>query len=284
MPNAVGIDVSQYQSPTWPTAGLDFAIIKGAFGSHSEPTYDAHYRRATAAGIPSGAYLFCRGQDPAAQVLALLSQAPKALFYVADYEADTQGLDVSHDQMRAIIRRLQSTGKQVGAYATPGTMHDWGQDFNWYAGPFGHEPPEPWTFHQQRSGQAGGDTYNGSPDELKGWLGMPDIRVAQEALHSVRVPNETKLYDLSGQQLAQASHAMDETPSLQVTLGTSPTRYWMTTATVKGVPRPVLVKAGDVTDKGALQVGGATPAQLAQATAQGFADAKAKAIAAVQGI
>lgn len=281
---ARGIDISVHQANTPALAGLDFVIVRAAYGDYPDTRYAEHARNVRAKGLALGAYLFLRNQPPADQVATFLRVAGGADFWAVDYEKDRGHPHVTPAQTREVIRRIQSTGRKVGLYATQYTMFDAGQDWEWVADWRDEEPPKGWTFWQYRGSPLDLNLFRGSPDELREWLGMARVIIVNDDLRRIRVQADSPVYSPDGAKIDTQRQQVDRIGLARVKLGSSGTTYWATNGPVSGNRELVFIKASDVTDLGPVQVGGPSPADLEAARAAGFADARAKAIAAVQGI
>jgi hypothetical protein len=282
--NALGVDMSVWQATTPSLDGQAFAFVRAAYGDAKDNRWDQHSGNVRKAGLFLGAYLFARDQSPADQVRTFLATAPDADMWAVDYERDrTHPTDVTHPQMREIMRRIQSTGRKVGAYATPGTMHDWGQDWTWYADPGPVDAPASWSFRQRRSGVPKGNEYNGTEADLGVFLGMANLTVTSDVPHDIHIHPGSPIYDMTGRKIDTQTASADRRSGFRAHVGSGGPVYWQTTAPVSGDTLAVLVGNADVDDKGPITPG-ASAADLAAAKAAGFAEAKAKAIAAVSGI
>lgn len=68
MTRITGVDVSSYQSPTYPTSGLAFSIVKATEGTgYDNPNYAAQVACARAGGLVVGHYHYLDGTDAPAE-------------------------------------------------------------------------------------------------------------------------------------------------------------------------------------------------------------------------
>ena len=291
MARAVGIDLSAHQSHTPVLREQDFVIARACYGDYRDGVYDQHAGRTRDAGKVLGAYCFGRRQPVADQVRTFLSARPLPDFYVLDWENDVGHADMTMDQVREFIDRVQQAKGDCGLYANRSGWFRAGQDWTWIAAP-GQSPaidPStgreiPWLFRQHQSAVLGGNTFDGTSDELQEWAGMKPLRIELDELHRIALPAGTVLHDLGGKPSHPTTAARKELSNLKVRVGADPQLYWVISGKDDGRPTVLMVKAGAVTDEGRVQTGGTDPAAIAAARSEGFAEAKDKAITAVEGI
>lgn len=291
MARAVGIDLSAWQTTTPNLRDQDFVIPRACYGDARDGYYDQHAGKARELGKVLGAYCFGRRQSVADQVRTFLSARPVPDFYVLDWENDVGHPDMTMDQVREFIDRVQQAKGECGLYANRSGWFRAGQDFTWIAAP-GQSPaldPStgkeiPWLFRQHQSAVLGGNTFDGTPDELKEWAGMKPLRIELDELHRIALPAGATLYDLGGKPSHPITAARKELSNLKVRVGADPALYWVISAKEDGKPTVLMARANAVTDEGKVQTGGTDPAAIAAARTEGFTEAKDKAIAAVEGI
>lgn len=291
MDRAKGIDLSAHQSSTPPLGSQDFVIARACYGDYLDPVYQQHATRTRNAGKVLGAYAFGRRQPIADQVRALFSARPLPDFYVLDYENDVGHPDMTHDQVRAFIARVQDAKGSCGLYANQSGWFRAGQDWTWIAAP-GNDPARQdltgpiidWTFRQRQSAKLDGNLFDGTVTDLQEWIGMKPLRVTIDKPHRIAVPAGITLFDPTGTAASTYGAAGEEIANQKVRIGSGDRLYWIITAKDDGTDTLLLAPADKVQDKGPVVLGGATDAELAAQRAAGFADAKGKAIAAVEGI
>ena len=285
MADAVGPDVSVWQKQTPPLGGQDFIIVRTAYGDAVDPIAPMHIKAGRDAGLVVGGYLFARDQDPGDQVRAFLQLARPLDFWAVDHEDDRgHPSSVKHPQVRAIIRKLQTLDRRVLQYATPSTVFEAGQDGDWLAAPGQRPLDQPWRFRQHQSGVAGGNQYNGTRADLEDWLGMKRLIITDPKVRIIGLRQGIMVHDLTGQPAHALASARDERVNMQVTVGPDGPKYYVIPSALGGDPAVALVRVSDVQDKGAPAPGGASDAEVAAAHAAGFAEARDKAVAAVQAI
>lgn len=176
-----GIDVSSYQSSTFPTAGLGFVMVKATEGTgYVNPRHAAQVAHARAAGLVVGHYHFARPGDMATQVRYFLAHATPAAGDVLCL--DWEDSEVTSDWKDAWLRyvRVKAPGHRVILYCNRDFwLH---RDTTSYCGdglwiadpdaPAGHPRVEhPWTLHQYSF--AGGIDRNVArfpdPGALRAW-------------------------------------------------------------------------------------------------------------------
>lgn len=281
---AQGIDISVHQANTPALAGRDFVICRASYGDYPDTRYAEHAANVRQAGLPLGAYLFLRNQDPADQVRTFLRVSAGADFWAVDYEKDRGHPHVTEAQTREVIRRIQATGRKVGLYATQYTMFRAGQDWDWVADWRDDMPPGDWTIWQYRGSPLDLDVFRGTPQDMREWLGMARLPITNGEIHRVRIKARSPLYSPDGAKIDTTGDAVERTGLARVHLGNGGPVYWAVNTGVNGQREIAFVKLDDVVDLGELQTGGPSPAELDAARAAGFQDAKGKAIAAVEGI
>ena len=284
MGNAQGIDISAHQLHTPALRDLDFVICRASYGDAADTRYDYHAANVRQAGLILGAYLFLRNQSPADQVRTFLRVAGRADLFAVDYEKDRGHPHVTPAQTREVIKRIQSTGRKVGLYATQYTMFDAGQDWDWVADWRGERPPGDWKIWQKRGSPLDLDEFDGTAQDMKEWLGMARLVVTQDALRRVRIKAGSSVYSPSGEKIDVQGQTVERVALASVKLGSGGTSYYMVEGPVSGRREITFVKHDDGTDLGPVQVGGPSQADLAAAKSAGFDDAKSKAINAVKGI
>lgn len=281
---ARGIDISAHQANTPALAGLDFVIVRAAYGDYPDGAYPRHAANVRARGLPLGAYLFLRDQSPAAQVATFLRVAGGADFWAVDYEKDKGHPHVTPAQTREVIKRIQSTGRKVGLYATRYTMFAAGQDWDWVADWRGDPPPGDWAFWQYRGSPLDLDYFRGDADDLARWLGMARLPVTDDTLRRVRIKAGSPVYSPDGAKIDTQGRVVERVALASVKLGSGGPSYYMVEGPVSGVREITFVKHADADDLGPVTVGGPTPADVEAARVAGYGDARGKAIEAVKGI
>ncbi|OAR21923.1 hypothetical protein A8W25_28175 [Streptomyces sp. ERV7] len=113
-----GVDVSSYQSATFSTSGLDFAIVKATEGTgYINPKMREQAEHARAAGLVVGFYHFLRPGSMRAQAAYFVEQASSIegdpLF--ADWE-DAGVSCADKDAFLAEVKRLRGSTHRVGLY------------------------------------------------------------------------------------------------------------------------------------------------------------------------
>jgi hypothetical protein len=197
--NAFGYDVSHWQDATPSLAGLDFLIARATIGTTPDEMYPIHRANARKDGIFFGAYHFGdSGTTAAAQVAAFLKVAGDADFYVLDHEGNRE---MTSAQAKAFIAGVQAAKGRAGLYHSLSGFPDFGQDFNWIA-LWASTPPAslPWTFWQFGGSPLDHDVFNGSPAELRAFVGgdMAPAPITDETPKMVSKADGTPWYDLDG--------------------------------------------------------------------------------------
>ncbi|MET4925327.1 glycoside hydrolase family 25 protein, partial [Streptomyces sp. PSRA5] len=113
-----GVDVSSYQSSSFSTKGLQFAVVKATEGtSYLNPRMKAQASHAREAGLVVGFYHFLRPGSVTAQAKYFVEQAAEQagdpLF--ADWE-DADVSCASKDAFLAEVQRLRGADHRVGLY------------------------------------------------------------------------------------------------------------------------------------------------------------------------
>lgn len=281
---ARGIDISVHQANTPALAGLDFVICRASYGDYPDTRYAEHAANVRARGLMLGAYLFLRNQPPADQVATFLRVSRDADFWAVDYEKDKGHPHVTPEQTREVIRRIQSTGRKVGLYATQYTMFRAGQDWDWVADWQQDEPPGDWMIWQYRGSPLDLNVFRGDADDMRRWLGMARLPVTNPDPHRIRIQANSPVYSPDGAKIDTQSAVVERVGLARVHLGNGGATYWAIINPMGGGRELSFVKVSDTSDLGELQIGGPTPADVAKAKADGFADAKTKAVNAVKGI
>lgn len=133
VPMAEGIDVSFYQSQVdWGLLDVDFAIIKAGQRDYTDPKFEQHYKAATAAGIPVGAYWFGEAKTVAeAQKEAdcfIERLRGKQFAYPVYYDVEEGMLNTDAKTLTAIVKaflkRVEAAGFWVGLYMSGFPMRD----------------------------------------------------------------------------------------------------------------------------------------------------------------
>ena len=132
-PMKQGIDVSFYQSQIdWAALDVDFAIIKAGQKDYTDPKFEQHYKGATDAGIPIGAYWFCEAKTVAeAQKEAecfIERLRGKKFAYPVYYDVEEGMLKTDAKTLTAIVKafleRMEAAGFWAGLYMSGCPMHD----------------------------------------------------------------------------------------------------------------------------------------------------------------
>lgn len=281
---AEGIDISAHQLHTPALAGKSFVIARASYGDYPDERFDNHAREVRSQGLILGAYLFLRNQSPADQVATFLRVGGSADLFAVDFEKDRGHPHVTEAQTREVIRRIQSTGRRVGLYATSYTMFPAGQDWEWVADWRGDPPPGDWKIWQYRGSPLDLDRFRGTADDMREWLGMSRLPVTNDDLRRVRVKAGSPVYSPDGAKIDTQGAAVERTGLARVHLGKGGPVYVAVIGPVSGGRELTFVKLDDTVDLGPIQTGGPTPADLAAAKAEGYAAARTAAVNAVKGI
>lgn len=279
-----GFDVSSHEVVIPALSTYDFAMLRSSYGTEPDSRYFGHLATARAAGLPVIAWHFGRHGGVANQLTTMLRVAPDADGYALDLEADGSNPPMTRQEARDFIARGQSTGRKFGLYDNESGYPDLGQDWRWVAYWKNNPPPIKWDIWQESRNGAPirQDGYDGTVAELKGTIGMLPLIVADDTPHAITIPSGTPVYDLGGARVKVTSAVNDRNSGFLVTIGQGIGNYWMVKLAVDGHPTVSLVRKNTVTDNGPVPSGGTDPAAIEAARAAGFADAKSKALAAVQ--
>lgn len=290
-----GIDISKWQTATPPLGGLAFVFARASIGLATDQLYDDHARHVRAAGIVLGAYHYWLQGDPAGQVATFLGRSRDADLWAIDLEGAGHTSPVAHAEVRDMIRRIQSTGRKVGLYASDSGYPELGQDYRWIAKWSGPAPSKAWTFWQVGGTGVDHDKFRGDQAALDAlanrtdsggtgvyFLATPQLgKVAVSAgtiahaypdpaasapTKSVKGPT-SMAYD---QRVQKVGSVVPPTSFAHVTAGPLSGTFVHLGAGVTAVPDPVPPAYSQ--------------ADLDAATKAGFDDAKGRAITAVQGI
>lgn len=157
-----GVDVASYQSTTYSTAGLDFAIVKATQSTnYTNPKMSAQAERARKAGLVVGYYHFLVRGRPKEQAAFFVSKAGERAgdILACDWENNTDGTYATNAEKDTFIKEVKRLRPQcrVVLYCNRSfwTTHDttsYAGDGLWIADP--NNPAgkpnvkHPWTFHQ----------------------------------------------------------------------------------------------------------------------------------------
>ena len=128
-----GIDVSFYQSQIdWGALDVDFAIIKAGQKDYTDPKFEQHYKEATDAGIPIGAYWFGEAktvEDARKEADCFIDRlSGKKFAYPVYYDVEEGMLKTDAKTLTAIVKafleRVEAAGYWVGLYMSGCPMHD----------------------------------------------------------------------------------------------------------------------------------------------------------------
>lgn len=206
----VGIDVSAHNG-TFATEGQAFVFVRACYGSAKDTSFDAHFSRAKAAGVVTGAYCFGRFMDPEFQADRLLEIASAADFLFLDREADEGHPTMTTAQARRFIARIHAKGRKVGLYASEsGYPADaFGADYRWVAN-YSREPRIPWQWWQYRGTGLDRSYFRGTVAELRALASPPasaatggtvKFSTLYDPPKSVAAPKGTVLRDFTGAPL-----------------------------------------------------------------------------------
>ncbi len=169
-----GIDISVYQNPTPPLAGLSFVFARSSYGVAADTMYATHAADVRKAGLVLGAYHFWYdGHTAASQVAEMLSMAPNADLYALDFE----GTNTDATGAKAFIAATKATGRKCGLYHSLSGFPAWGQDYNWVAAWGTVAPSIPWAFWQHQGSPLDLDYFNGDEAALQALVGG-DVKIA----------------------------------------------------------------------------------------------------------
>ena len=128
-----GIDISLWQDKIdWGKLTSDFVIIKAGQRDYTDPLYEQHYKAATDAGIPVGAYWY--GEEKT--VAEARKEADcfierlrgKKFAYPVYYDVEGDMLDLDGKALSAVVdaflSRVEKAGYWVGLYMSGIPMHD----------------------------------------------------------------------------------------------------------------------------------------------------------------
>lgn len=297
-----GIDISTYQTTTPSLSGLSFVFARASYGTSPDIRYAQHAADVRAAGLVLGAYHYWQLADPASQVATFLAAAKGADLLAIDLEGAGSGTDTAHAQVTDMIARLAAAGRACGLYHSLSGYPELGQSFRWVAAWGSTPPPIPYTFWQYQGAPLDRDRYAGTLAELKALaeggmyaidtrapLGSPNPRAftipGGVTVHGYDPARPNTVVATYGPATAPATWHADAIDA--ITWYGTPTQQ-----TPHGYPFLHVTDgplAGLLIQAGLVQLApadppGPTAADLAAATAAGFADAKSKALAAVSGI
>lgn len=128
-----GIDISLWQEKIdWGKLTSDFIIIKAGQHDYTDPLYELHYKAATDAGIPVGAYWYGEAKTVAeAQKEAdcfIERLRGKKFAYPVYYDVERDMLDLDGKVLSAVVdaflSRVEKAGYWVGLYMSGIPMHD----------------------------------------------------------------------------------------------------------------------------------------------------------------
>lgn len=166
--DTLGIDVSEYQARTPPLKGLSFLIARATIGNRADLRYPRHIAAAKRAGIVTGAYHFNdRRVSPTGQARAFLATAGEVDFYFLDVEG--AGVAMSPAQAQTFMAEVRRTTGHCGIYHSRSGFFGAGQDYDWVAlyDSNGVPPSRHWDFWQYRGSPLDLDRFHGTPDELR---------------------------------------------------------------------------------------------------------------------
>ena len=132
-PMKQGIDISFYQDKIdWKKLTTDFVIIKAGQRDYTDPLYEQHYKAATDAGIPVGAYWYGEAKTveearKEADCFVERLRGKKFAYPVYyDVEGDMLNLDSKTltTIVKAFIERVEAAGYWAGLYMSGYPMHD----------------------------------------------------------------------------------------------------------------------------------------------------------------
>ena len=132
-PMKQGIDVSFYQSQVdWNALDVDFAIIKAGQKDYTDPKFEQHYKGATDAGIPIGAYWFGEAktvEEARKEADCFIERLRGKKFpYPVYYDVEEGMLKTDAKTLTAIVKafleRMEAAGFWAGLYMSGCPMHD----------------------------------------------------------------------------------------------------------------------------------------------------------------
>lgn len=290
-----GIDVSTYQATTPSLTGRQFVFARASIGKYLDDRYAMHARNVRAAGKVLGAYHYVRDEIAASdQVATFLSAAVGADLLALDLEGADGGA-AGRTVARTMIDRLHALGRQVGLYHSESGYPELGQDWRWVAHWGVAAPGIPWQFHQYRGSPLDLDRFHGDLAQLQAFVAgnkpggtmaiyQRDERKGTAVLAAGQVAHGRRMgltdwetvKSVTGPATWHFDHRLVELTK------TASMDYALHAA--DGPLTGLYVNAGatvETYDPAAPVYG---PVELAAAKSAGYADAKSKAIAAVQSI
>ncbi len=132
-PLKIGIDISLYQNKIdWGKLTSDFVIIKAGQRDYTDPLYEQHYKAATDAGIPVGAYWYGEAKTVAEarkEADCFIERLRgKKFAYPVYYDVEGDMLDLDSKALSAVVdaflSRVEKAGYWVGLYMSGSPMHD----------------------------------------------------------------------------------------------------------------------------------------------------------------
>lgn len=132
-PMKQGIDISFYQDKIdWKKLTTDFVIIKAGQRDYTDPLYEQHYKAATDAGIPVGAYWYGEAKTVAEarkEADCFIERLRgKKFAYPVYYDVECDMLDLDSKALSAVVdaflSRVEKAGYWVGLYMSGIPMHD----------------------------------------------------------------------------------------------------------------------------------------------------------------
>ena len=128
-----GIDISLWQDKIdWGKLTSDFVIIKAGQRDYTDPLYEQHYKAATDAGIPVGAYWYGEAktvEEARKEADCFIERLRgKKFAYPVYYDVERDMLDLDGKVLSAVVdaflSRVEKAGYWVGLYMSGIPMHD----------------------------------------------------------------------------------------------------------------------------------------------------------------
>jgi hypothetical protein len=277
-----GRDFSANQDRLPDLTGLDFAIVRAGIGFATDTRYAEYSGNVRDAGLTLGAYWFWIDGQPDEAADLFVETTRDAAFLALDLEGPGSGSQDGKAQARAFIRRVHELGRTIGLYHSLSGFPELGQDFDWIAFWASVEPPVPWAFWQYKHDAPDlFDRFNGSLADLVALTEAPvPLSVKSEDLVEITIPSGTTVYTLAGEAGREVGREHVRL-ALQVvtTVGTD---FYVARLPSTAGPQLQLVRVGDVTAKPVPS--GISEAEVAAAHLDGFEDARAQGIAALQAL
>lgn len=290
-----GVDISVYQAETPPLTGRDFVIARASIGQYLDSRYAHHAANVRAAGKVLGAYHYVRDEVPVdTQVAAFLSAARGADLLALDLEGSDGGT-AGKAVARSMIAKLQATGRKIGLYHSESGYPELGQDWRWVAHWGVAKPGIAYDFHQYRGSPLDLDRWRGDLAGLHAFVtwaaagGAMAIYERQDRTGTAVLPSGAKA---DGQRIGAAGWEKVKVATGPVTMHFDHRLLELTTTTAMDVGLHVTdgplaglyVRSSQVTETYNPAAVVPSAGDIAAAKLAGYADAKAKAIAAVQTI